>query len=73
MQDIKPLFLTLKNQLVLDGEKTNTLKQIKPYQRGNKRGQIRPNKVSLLSNHKTTMMKVLKHENISLFYVIHKS
>ena len=70
---LQTTFLTTENPLVFIGEKTKTLKQTRPYQRGNKKGQIRPKRVSLNSNHKGPLMKVLKHENTSLFYIMHKN
>ena len=70
---LQTTFLTTENPLVFSGEKTKTLKQTRLYQGGNKKGQIRPKRVSLNSNHKRPLMKVLKHENISLFYVMHKN
>ena len=57
----RPLTILFNTEkpLVFGGEKANTLKQTKPYQRGNKRDQIRPRRFSLHLNHNTILMKVL--------------
>ena len=64
--------LTTENPLVFGGEKTKNTKLNKASRKGTKKTKTRPRRVSLCSNPQVTLMKVLKQENIRLFYVEHK-